>query len=82
MKLMVVNALAELRDLSTLSKEKLTDLVEIPKDSKLGDYAFPCFPLASKLKKSPVQIAQELAKAISKDFELLRQPSPINSPET
>ncbi|MEK6888774.1 MAG: arginine--tRNA ligase [Nanoarchaeota archaeon] len=67
MKLMVVNALAELRDLSTLSKEKLTDLVEIPKDSKLGDYAFPCFPLASKLKKSPVQIAQELAKAISKD---------------
>ncbi len=39
-------------------------LLEVPPDSALGDYAFPCFSLAKELKKSPVQIAQELAKSV------------------
>ena len=38
--------------------------LEVPPDASLGDYAFPCFSLAKVLKKSPVQIAQELAKKI------------------
>ena len=40
--------------------------LEVPPDSKLGDFAFPCFSLAKELKKSPVQIAQDLAKSIHK----------------
>jgi arginyl-tRNA synthetase len=40
--------------------------LEIPPDTKLGDYAFPCFSLSKKLKKSPLQIAQELFNAIKK----------------
>jgi len=38
--------------------------LEVPKDSLLGDYAFPCFQLAKVLKKSPMEIAQDLAKKI------------------
>jgi len=54
-----------------IPKEKIIANIEMPKDSNLGDYAFPCFTLASELKKSPFQIALELAAAIDpgKDFE-------------
>jgi arginyl-tRNA synthetase len=38
--------------------------LETPPDSKLGDYAFPCFGLAKKLKKNPANIAKELALKI------------------
>ncbi len=47
-----------------LPRDQIIPLIEIPKDPKLGDYAFPCFALAKILKKSPVQIALELAVAI------------------
>ncbi|MDR3021992.1 MAG: arginine--tRNA ligase [Clostridiales bacterium] len=45
--------------------------VEIPSDSKMGDFAFPCFKLSKELKKAPNVIASELAtkfkdKAINK----------------
>jgi arginyl-tRNA synthetase len=40
-------------------------VIEKPKDSNLGDYAFPCFPLAKELKKAPPIIAQELAAKIN-----------------
>ncbi len=36
----------------------------VPPDASLGDFAFPCFTLAKEMKKSPVQIAEELAKTI------------------
>ena len=35
--------------------------MEVPKDRKLGDLAFPCFRLAKELRKAPPLIAQELA---------------------
>ncbi len=38
--------------------------LEVPPDSSLGDYAFPCFALAKEMKKNPAQIAQELAKSM------------------
>jgi arginyl-tRNA synthetase len=38
--------------------------LEVPPSPELGDYSFPCFPLASQLKKSPIQIAQELASKL------------------
>jgi arginyl-tRNA synthetase len=43
-----------------LPKDEVRDLVEVPPDQKLGDYAFPCFVLSKKLKKAPNQIAGEL----------------------
>lgn len=36
--------------------------LEKPKEAKHGDWAFPCFVLARVLKKSPAQIAEDLAK--------------------
>lgn len=38
--------------------------LEAPPDPNLGDFAFPCFQLAKTLKKSPVEIAKDLAKSI------------------
>ena len=39
--------------------------VETP-PGNMGDFAFPCFPLAPLIKKSPNEIAKEIAKGISK----------------
>lgn len=39
-------------------------MIEVPTYAHLGDYALPCFPLAKKLRKSPVLIAEELAGLI------------------
>ncbi len=36
-------------------------VLEVPPDPALGDYAFPCFILSKKLKKSPQAIAEWLA---------------------
>jgi len=38
--------------------------LEIPPDTAMGDYAFPCFKLSKALRKSPVMIADQLARAI------------------
>lgn len=39
-------------------------LLEIPPNPSMGDFALPCFQLAKKFKKSPVEIAKDLAKKI------------------
>ncbi|MEK6820717.1 MAG: arginine--tRNA ligase [Nanoarchaeota archaeon] len=53
-----------------LKKEELLNLIEIPPSPDLGDYAFPCFILASKLKKNPAEIAKDLAGKIKKTKEI------------
>ncbi len=47
-----------------LTEEEIEKLLETPPPSQLGDYAFPCFFLAEKLKKEPKEIALELRKKI------------------
>lgn len=47
-----------------LPSQEVEQLLEIPPDEKLGDYAFPCFGLAKKFKKAPDKIAAELASQI------------------
>ncbi len=54
----------------SLSQDNVFSLIEVPKDLSFGDFAFPCFRLAKELKKSPVQIAQDLAKDFSEDDRL------------
>ena len=41
------------------------DSIEIPPDSNMGDFAFPCFKLAKKLRKSPQSIAEDLKSKLS-----------------
>jgi arginyl-tRNA synthetase len=45
--------------------------LETPPNPELGDYAFPCFSLSKHLKKSPQQIAQELAAKFHPDSYVL-----------
>src|SRR3989338_2906919 len=60
-----------------LSPKEVESLLEIPPSPELGDFAFPCFSLAKTLKKSPVQIAQELSEKISsKELEKVEAKGP------
>jgi arginyl-tRNA synthetase len=47
-----------------ISKEEISRLVEVPPNENLGDFAFPCFPLARAFRKSPAAIAEELKKKL------------------
>ncbi len=57
--------IASLASIVKLKKEEIEKLLEIPPSPELGDYAFPCFTLAKIMKKSPNEIAVELANKIS-----------------
>lgn len=48
-----------------LEKEEIVNMIETPADSKMGDYAFPCFKLAKILRKAPPMIAKNIAEAIA-----------------
>lgn len=50
-----------------VSLDLTEDMLEVPPDPKMGDFAFPCFILAKEMKKSPVHIAQELSEKIVPD---------------
>ena len=52
-----------------IKENEIYGYIEIPKDTKNGDYAFPCFNLAKSLKKSPQLIASEIKEKISVDAE-------------
>lgn len=43
--------------------------IESPRDPELGDFAFPCFPLAKIKKAPPPKIAAELVAAVQADLE-------------
>ena len=38
--------------------------IEVPKDSKMGDFAYPCFKLSKELRKAPFVIAEEIKSNI------------------
>lgn len=62
----------------SLSKDEILDLIETPSDSKMGDYAFPCFKLAKVLRKAPPLIAADIAEAIKND-ELFTKVEQVNA---
>lgn len=45
----------------------LESYIEIPPNTELGDFAFPCFKLAKELRKSPPAIAAELKEQLTED---------------
>ena len=50
---------------TTLESEELFSYLEVPAQKEMGDFALPCFRLSKKLRRSPRQIAAELAERIS-----------------
>ena len=60
-----------------LPKEKINDLIERPKNAKMGDYAFPCFVLAKTMHKNPAEIAKSIAENLSsKNFASIQAVGP------
>lgn len=60
-----------------LPQAKINELIERPKNAKMGDYAFPCFALAKVLHQNPAAIAQDLAaKLTSADFASIKAVGP------
>ena len=53
-----------------IDANELEGYIETPKDSKNGDYAFPCFRLAKELRKAPPAIANEIKEKLELVEEL------------
>ena len=61
-----------------LEVSEIRDMVEVPADSKMGDYAFPCFKLAKLLRKAPPLIAKSIAEQIASD-EIFEKVESVNA---
>ena len=65
----VAKALAEsieaLAGNAVLTAEDVSNMLEYPPDPAMGDLALPCFRLSKTLRRSPVQIANQLAEQVS-----------------
>lgn len=48
-----------------MSEEELMKTMEIPPEEKMGDLALPCFAMAKKMRKNPMQIATELVEKLN-----------------
>ena len=59
-----------------LDSKEVESLLEIPPNPELGDFAFPCFILAKKLKKSPSVIASQNTDIASDLFERVKAVGP------
>lgn len=47
-----------------MTKAEILEAVEVPKHTKMGDFAFPCFKLAKAFRKAPNMIAGDLAQSL------------------
>jgi arginyl-tRNA synthetase len=57
-----------------LDLNNLFDLIETPPDTKMGDYAMPCFRFSKALKKKPQEIAEAIKIALeSKNVPVLQE---------
>lgn len=61
-----------------LKESEVLNLIEVPSNAELGDFAFPCFKLAGILKKNPAEIAKELEKRLKlpKGIEKIKAAGP------
>ena len=62
-------------EVTELELSDIQSMIEIPQDSKMGDYAFPCFKLAKIMRKAPPLIAKNIAEKIADNamFERVEQ---------
>lgn len=49
-------------DITGLEREVVEKSVEVPPDEKMGDIAFPCFPLAKVMRKHLLLLHRSLPK--------------------
>ena len=66
----IANKIAEV---TKLNEVDLENYIEIPPNSELGDYAFPCFKLAKDLRKAPPMIANDIKENINIDGNIIEK---------
>lgn len=71
----IANAISKVLDIDVVEIE---NLIEVPSNSEMGDYAFPCFRFAKEFKKAPNIIAQEIASKIQKN-EVIKEIKTVNA---
>lgn len=69
-KLEIAKAISKI---TNINENELVSYIEIPPNSDLGDYAFPCFKLAKALRKAPPVIAQEIKNQIDLDENIIEK---------
>ena len=52
------------KQIDFLDENQIEAMIEIPQESSMGDYAFPCFKLAKELHKAPPLIAADVAAGL------------------
>ena len=64
---------SEISKAINVNEKELKTYIETPKDSKNGNYAFPCFRLAKELRKAPPMIANEIKEKIEIDENVIEK---------
>lgn len=61
-----------------LSMQDVLDLIEVPPNTEMGDFAIPCFRFAKKYRKSPNMIAQDFVAKLGdiNEFEKIESTGP------
>ncbi|WP_246579249.1 arginine--tRNA ligase [Alkaliphilus flagellatus] len=55
------------KNIPELNEEEILTMIEIPPNSEMGDFAFPCFRLAKVFRKAPNVIANDIAQNLDKE---------------
>lgn len=59
--------------LQTIQPMQWEEMLEIPKEASMGDYALPCFKLAKEFRKAPAQIAEEIQSKLNIEGTFLQK---------
>ncbi len=69
--------ISEKLNIEGFTSEQLYELIALPPNTEMGDYAIPCFKFAKTMRKSPVVIAETLKAAYPVD-EVINEVSAVN----
>ena len=69
--------IAEKIKVEGVSEAEIYDMLALPPNTEMGDFALPCFKFARILRKSPVMIAEELKNTITTD-DIISEISAVN----
>ena len=58
--------------------ENISQYIEIPTKSDMGDYSLPCFKLAKELKKAPKLIATEIKDKLNLSSDIVEKVDVVN----
>ena len=67
----------KIAEITVTNKDDIKNYIEVPQNTEMGDFAFPCFRLAKELKKSPMQIAEDIKSQFGEN-ELIDKVEVVN----